>query len=62
VSVAGGTPARAKEYTTMGNCPRCREYVRGRHIRTVDERHALVEHDDCPGKPPPEARVRTFNG
>jgi hypothetical protein len=46
----------------MGHCPRCYAYVRGRVIRTVDERRELVEHDNCPGKPPREVRARTYNG
>jgi hypothetical protein len=40
----------------MGTCPRCRAYVRGRHLVTVDERRELVEHDDCPRKPRPKSR------
>lgn len=60
MSAVGGTPL-PEDYTTFGNCPRCYAYIRGRHLKTVDERHALVEHDDCPGQPPAEIRARTYN-
>ncbi|MFB7617844.1 hypothetical protein [Kitasatospora sp. NPDC056181] len=61
MSAASGKPVQAAEYTTMGHCPHCRAYVRGRHLRTVDERHALVEHDDCPVQRP-KARSRRHAG
>ncbi|MFD9691833.1 hypothetical protein ACFWXO_39430 [Kitasatospora sp. NPDC059088] len=47
---------------TIGHCPRCYAYVRGRLIQTVDERRELVDHDDCPGEPPRGVRARTYNG
>ncbi|MFB7907630.1 hypothetical protein ACFC1T_14455 [Kitasatospora sp. NPDC056076] len=46
----------------MGTCPRCYAYTHGRLIQTVDERRELIEHDDCPGKPPRGVRARTYNG
>ncbi|MQS14537.1 hypothetical protein F7Q99_20280 [Streptomyces kaniharaensis] len=61
MSVVGGTPSEST-YTTMGHCPRCYAYTRGRLLRTVDERRELIQHDDCPGSPPTEVRACTYNG
>lgn len=44
MSAVGGASA------TMGTCPRCYAYTRGRLLETVDGRHELIEHDGCPGR------------
>lgn len=44
MSAVGGMPA------TMGTSPWCYAYTRGRLLKTVDERHELIEHAGCPGR------------